>query len=200
MKKIQLIALFALTATFCASCGKEDDYTKFIGTWGVEKIHYQTYNTDYHGAPIDGSYKESFHNFNINDFDNGIHLIFKDDQTCEMRDSAIDSLLVIQDNDTIYIQCPDTVLVYRYTYSYDSKQKILYMSAADYSTTLLRINNLTSNSFEYENTYGQDIDNRVYIENAWLKRVEGTPSKSDSRKANPSEPRPRMPGSFLSRR
>ena len=73
----------AIMAVLFVSCGKDIDedetvsYKNFIGTWGVEKIEY--YNIDYYGNPIAGS-MESY-NYNPDDPDNTIQLIFRDDKT-----------------------------------------------------------------------------------------------------------------------
>ena len=200
MKRLKLLALCALIAAVFSSCGK-DDYKKFVGTWGVEKIQYEYYNTDYWGNPIEGDMEVIDHVMDPDDFDNGLHLTFKENKTGEMRDSAIDSLQTVIGQDTVFIQCPDTVIVYHFRYTYDEDEEILYMTMDDNARTYrMEISNMTANSFEYENNYGKDPDNRLYIEKAWLKRVEGTPAKANSRKAKPSGQRPRMPGSFLSGR
>ena len=202
MKKIKLLALCALIAAFFASCGKEkDDYKKFVGTWGVEKIQYEYCNTDFYGNPITGDMEIISHVMDPDDFNNGLHLTFKADKTGEMRDSAIDSLPTVIGQDTVYIQCPDTVIVYHFRYTYDVDEEKLYRTMDGNARIYgMVISNMTANSFEYENNYGKDPDNRLYIEKAWLKRVDGIPAKANSRKANSSGQRPRMPGSFLSGR
>ncbi len=199
MKSIRLIALCVLTAAVCTSCGKDDqpqDYRSFVGTWGVEKIHYKTYNTDFDGNPITGSMEESIYEYDPYDLDNGIHMVFKEDQTCVIRDSDIDSLF--NPVDSTYIHCPDTTLVYKYDYSYDSKRAILYMTANNITSSMLHITSITENSFEYENTYDQDEDNRVYVEIAHLKRIGDAKAKPTARKSNPL--RQHWPGSLLNRR
>ena len=159
--------MMAMVAMLFASCSKTD-FKSFIGTWGVEKIEY--YNIDYAGNPIAASL-ETF-TFDPNDADNGIQLTFRADKTGEMRDSAIDSLLV----DSVYIQCPDTVLVTKFTYSYDKSDKSLYMNMDNSARPFrLQIENLTSDSFTYENEYGTD-----YMEKAYLKRISKS-TKSASR-------------------
>ena len=173
MKKVTLLTMMAMVAMLFASCSKTD-FKSFVGTWGVEKIEY--YNIDYAGNPIAASL-ETF-TFDPNDADNGIQLTFRADKTGEMRDSAIDSLLV----DSVYIQCPDTVLVTKFTYSYDKSDKSLYMNMDNSARPFrLQIENLTSDSFTYENEYGTD-----YMEKAYLKRISKS-TKSASRN-NPAHP------------
>ena len=173
MKKVTLLTMMALVAMLFASCSKTD-FKSFIGTWGVEKIEY--YNIDYAGNPIAASL-ETF-TFDPNDADNGIQLTFRADKTGEMRDSAIDSLLV----DSVYIHCPDTVLVTKFTYSYDKSDKSLYMNMDNSARPFrLQIENLTSDSFTYENEYGTD-----YMEKAYLKRIsKSTKSASRNMPAHP---------------
>ena len=173
MKKVTLFIMMAMVAMLFTSCSKTD-FKSFIGTWGVEKIEY--YNIDYAGNPIAASL-ETF-TFDPNDADNGIQLTFRADKTGEMRDSAIDSLLV----DSVYIQCPDTVLVTKFTYSYDKSDKSLYMNMDNSARPFrLQIENLTSDSFTYENEYGTD-----YMEKAYLKRIsKSTKSASRNMPAHP---------------
>lgn len=167
MKKVTLFTMMAMVAMLFTSCSKTD-FKSFIGTWGVEKIEY--YNIDYAGNPIAASL-ETF-TFDPNDANNGIQLTFRADKTGEMRDSAIDSLLV----DSVYIQCPDTVLVTKFTYSYDKSDQSLYMNMDNSARPFrLQIENLTSDSFTYENEYGTD-----YMEKAYLKRISKS-TKSTSR-------------------
>ena len=173
MKKVTLLTMMALVAMLFASCSKTD-FKSFVGTWGVEKIEY--YNIDYAGNPIAASL-ETF-TFDPNDADNGIQLTFRADKTGEMRDSAIDSLLV----DSVYIHCPDTVLVTKFTYSYDKSDKSMYMNMDNSARPFrLQIENLTSDSFTYENEYGTD-----YMEKAYLKRIsKSTKSASRNMPAHP---------------
>lgn len=173
MKKVTLLTMMAMVAMLFTSCSKTD-FKSFIGTWGVEKIEY--YNIDYAGNPIAASL-ETF-TFDPNDADNGIQLTFRADKTGEMRDSAVDSLLV----DSVYIQCPDTVLVTKFTYSYDKSDKSLYMNMDNSARPFrLKIEDLTSDSFIYENEYGVD-----YVEKAYLKRIsKSTMSTSRNVPAHP---------------
>ena len=127
MKRLTLWATLAITAMLFTSCGKED-YKSFIGTWGVEKIEY--YNTDYAGNPIGASLES--HVFDPNDTNNGIHLIFREDKTGEMRDSAVDTVWFENaTGETDYVVNPDTVLVTKFTYSYDKSDRSLYMNMED---------------------------------------------------------------------
>ena len=162
-------------AMLFSSCNKID-YKSFVGTWGVEKIEY--YNIDYAGNPIPASME--IYEFDPEDFDNGVHLIFREDRTGEMRDSAIDSLAVYdEDSQTVdhYIYCPDTVVVTKFTYSYDKSDRTLYMNLETMRTFRLQIQEMTADAFTYEDEYRVD-----YMEKAYMKRVSETPIKSASRK------------------
>jgi hypothetical protein len=188
MKKLTILTMVAMAALLFTSCSKSD-YKSFVGTWGVEKIEY--YNIDYAGNPIPSSL-ETF-TYDPEDADNDIRLIFRPDKTGEMRDSAIDSLEVVQDGDTIYVQCSDTVIVTKFTYSYDKKEKSLYMNMASSARPFrLQIIDMSSDSFIYENEYGQN-----YMEKAYLKRVSKS-TKTSSRNV-PSHPHNR-PGSLFGSR
>ena len=201
MKKLTLIAALLMTMLAFTSCGKDENetvsYKSFVGTWGVEKIIYENYNTDYAGNPIQGSMETETYVYDPTDIDNGIQLVFKKDKTGEMRDNDIDSLPKVVDGDTIYIQCSDTTLVYPFTYSYDKDEAILYMNMSYARTYMMSISDLTDDSFVYKNNYGMDEDNRVYFETAYMKRLSATPSKSASRQ---KAKHPLKPGSFLGSR
>ena len=181
----------AFCAFLLASCGK--DYTAFVGTWGVEKIEY--YNIDYAGNPIAATIVT--YPYDPNDFDNGIQLVFRSDKTGEMRDSDRDTIWYDWNDETntydSYVVNPDTTLVTPFTYSYDNRDAILYMNMEyenSLRTFMMHVENLTSNSFTYENEY--DLN---YVEKAYLKRLSKEASKSASRSKTA---RPRMVGSFLS--
>ena len=191
MKKLTFLTMMAIAALLFTSCSKSD-YKSFVGTWGVEKIEY--YNTDYAGNPIAASL-ETF-TYDPNDTDNGIHLVFKVNKTGEMRDSAIDSVLKVQDGDTIYVQCSDTVVVTQFTYSYDKSDNSLYMNMDNSARPFrLQIQDLTSDSFIYENEYGTD-----YVEKAYLKRVSKSTNTFKSASRNmPAHPHNR-PGSVFGSR
>ena len=191
MKKISVFTLCAFCAFLLVSCGK--DYTAFIGTWGVEKIEY--YNIDYAGNPIAATIQT--YTYDPNDIDNGIQLVFRSDKTGEMRDSDRDTIWYNWNDETntydSYVVNPDTTLVTKFTYSYDNTDAILYMNMEyenSLRTFMMHVENLTNNSFAYENEY--DLN---YVEKAYLKRL----SKEASKSANRSKAtRPHKSGSFLS--
>lgn len=192
MKKHSLIIVSVLLMVILgmASCGKDNDgYKAFIGTWGVQKIEY--YNIDYQGNPIAAS-METF-NFDPQDVDDGIQLIFRDDKTGEMRDNNIDTVWYDWNAEEqvyeSYVVNPDTTLLTKFTFSYDKDAAILYMNMSYHRTFQMRISNLTSDAFVYENEYDEN-----YVERAYMVRLNDEPTKSASRKhiAHPNKP-----GSFL---
>lgn len=194
MKKLTLFATLAILAVLFASCNKKDDFKSFVGTWGVEKIEY--YNKDHAGNPIAASFES--YNYDPEDVDNTIQLVFNEDKTGEMRDSAVDTLW-IENQETgeydTYIYCPDTTLVYPFTFSYDEGESALYMTINysypyDYTRTfLMKVSDLTHDSFIYENEY-----RLYYVEKAYLKRLSDSPTKTAGRKAMPH---PQKRDSFL---
>ena len=193
MKKLSLFAFcMALTMMF-ASCGKDkkDGYKSFVGIWGVEKIEY--YNIDYAGNPIENTI-ETF-DFTPGDPDGGIDLVFRDNKTGEMRDRSQDTLWLdynteTQQYDQIII-CPDTTLYTYFTFSYDEEESTLYMNMDYTHTFLMKISNMTDDSFIYTNEYESN-----YVERAYLKRI-----SNDTRAvAGKKSWRPRREGSFLSGR
>lgn len=176
MKKTRLIILSAICGVLLASCNKID-YNSFVGTWGVEKIEY--YNIDYAGNPIPATMET--YTYDPNSTDNGIQLIFRADKTGEMRDSAIDT--IVQYNEETeqneYIICPDTVLVTRFTCSFDERENYLYMTLETNPRPYgMSIEEMTKTSFIYKNEYLSD-----YVEKAYMKRVDGKSSDSKSRNA-----------------
>ena len=187
MKKLTLFATLAMAALLFVSCNKTG-YKSFVGTWGVEKIEY--YNIDYAGNPIAGSLNTYF--YDPSSTDNGIQMIFRENKTGEIRDSAIDTIWIKEDETVTYICCPDTVLVYTFTYSYDESSDILYMNT-DYGTYInisgMHVYNRTDNSFIYENEYQKD-----YVEKAYVKRISKTTKGSGNRQ---TVRHPHKPGSFL---
>jgi len=189
MKKLTLIVTVAFVAMLFTSC--KPDYDNLVGTWGVERIEY--YNIDYWGNPIEpytGRY-----DYDPNSTDNGIQMIFKDDKSGEIRDSAIDSIWFwneeTQEYDSV-IACPDTVVVTRFTCSYDKSEQVIYMNTSDsprpYRVT---VSELTKNTFVYENEYNND-----YMEKAYLKRISNKPSKSADRSKPVKHPH-RMRGTIF---
>ena len=197
MKQIKLIAAIAVMMLTFVSCNKVS-YKSFVGTWGVEKIEY--YNIDYAGNPIPATIET--YTYDPNDIKNGIQLVFKDDKTGEMRDNTIDTVGVNWNDETqdyeSYVYKPDTTIVSTVTCSFDKDESVLSMTVRHtypyiYTRTfMMKVSNLTDNSFSYENEYWND-----YVEHAYLKRISNDTSKS----ANRSKPaRPRKLGSFLSNR
>ena len=190
MKKLTLFAACALMAMLFASCGK--DYSNLVGTWGVEKIEY--YNIDYAGQPIPATIET--YTSDPNSTDNGFQLVFRENKSGEMRDSAIDTILIDWNTETLtydsFIVNPDTVIVYPFTCSYDRGDRILYMNM-DYITYIrtfkMYVSELTDNTFVYENEYDKD-----YVERAYLKRVSKSAAKSASRQ---KAKHPHKPGSFF---
>ena len=192
MKKLTLLA--ALAVMMLASCNKTD-YKSFVGTWGVERLEY--YNIDYYGNPIAASLKYS--DFDPESVDNGIQLVFREDKTGEMRDSAVDTVWTDWNSETqqyeSYIYNPDTTLVTTFTYTYDQSESALYMNMRytypyDYMRTfMMKVSDMDDDSFVYENEY--DVN---YMEKAYLKRISDTPSKSGDRQA---VKRPHVPGALM---
>ncbi len=192
MKKLTLLA--ALAVIMLASCNKTD-YKSFVGTWGVERLEY--YNIDYYGNPIAASM--NYIDFDLNDPDNGIQLVFRENKTGEMRDSAVDTVWTDWNSETqqyeSYIYNPDTTLVTTFTYTYDKSESALYMNMRytypyEYMRTfMMKVSDMDDDSFVYENEY--DVN---YLEKAYLKRLSDTPSKSAGRQALK---RPHKPGALL---
>ena len=150
-----------------ASCEKVD-YTNFIGTWGVERIDY--YNTDFWGDPIWNTMKT--YEFTPGDMEGGIDLVFREDKTGEMRDRSRDTLYVpVFENDTIVdtltLICPDTTLVTKFTFSYNTDDRLLFMNMQVEHPYIyqMKVRFSDENTFVYENEY----DNN-YVEKARLVR------------------------------
>ena len=195
MKKLVLIASLAIATLLLSSCGKQTTYKSFVGTWGVERIEY--YNTDYAGNPIAASMKT--YTYDPDDIDHGIQLVFRENKSGEMLDNAIDTVWTDWNEETqeydSYIVNPDTVLVTRFTYSYDEDNSILYMSMQleSYTQThLIQVKEISGNSFVYENEYLND-----YMEKAYLKRVSDSVIKSGKSQSKKKAAKPHMHGSLL---
>ena len=180
--------------TVTAEDGSQTDYTAivtieapvisdkpFVGIWGVEKIEY--YNIDYAGNPILATLQT--YEFTLGDSDDGIDLVFREDNTGELRDRSRDT---IYDGNDIII-CPDTILVTGFTYSYDAQDATLYMNMEYAHTFRMNIIDLERDSFVYENEYASN-----YVEKAYLKRLSYIPDKSTGRK---NQHRPSKKGSLL---
>lgn len=187
MKKVKLVAICAIAMLILASCGKKDN--PFVGIWGVEKIEY--YNIDYAGNPIEASMET--YTFPLGDPHDGIDLVFRENKTGEIRDRNIDTLKLDYDTTTHTYQtiiiCPDSTFVTVISnYNYDETTSSLYITPEHSRPYMMKINNLTDNSFVYVNEYDKD-----YVERAYVKRlsdVKAAPSKQ-------SVKHPRKPGAFL---
>ena len=179
--------VIALSFASCKDKDK-DDYTQFIGVWGVQQIDY--YNIDYYGNPIENT-RETYR-FTPGDPNDGIDLVFRDDKSGEMRDRSRDT---IPTSDSTYIVNPDTTLVTRFTYSYISDDSKLYMNMEVLHpfTYQLKITSLNSNSFTYVNEYDKD-----YVEEALLIRLSDNAKGERSINNLKSAVRPRRKGSLLS--
>ena len=141
MKKLTFFATMTIVALVFASCNK-NDYSKFVGTWGVEKIEY--YNIDYAGNPIAASLTTYL--YDPNDTDNGIQLVFRENRSGEMRNGSIDTIWMNEN----YIVCPDTVIVTGYTYSFDFETSVLSMNMEYGRTFALQIVEQNADAFVYE--------------------------------------------------
>jgi len=159
--------VMAMFVILMASCGKVD-YTSFIGTWGVERIDY--YNIDYQGLPIPST--TVTYDFTPGDMQGGIDLVFREDKTGELRDRSRDTLYIpVKEEgvivDTLTIICPDTTLVTRFTFSYNTSDKLLFMNMQTEHPYIyqMKVRFVDENTFVYENEYDND-----YVEKARLVR------------------------------
>lgn len=193
MKKTAFIIGMMVLALGLASCGPKNDenqttYKSFIGTWGIEKLEYWLYNIDYAGQPIAASYiLDTAYDFDVNDPNYGIQLVFNKDKTGEYRDFAIDSIwFKWNENKQKYdvylappvtgydsvIYCPDTTLVYQFSYLYDNEEDALYMNMDYLSTLRMKIVEITESAFVSENRYDVDPDTHTEkMEKFYMKRV-----------------------------
>ncbi len=142
-------------------------YQSFVGTWGVEKLEY--YQTDNAGNPI--AYTMEILNYDPDDIDDGIQMVFKEDKTGEIRKHIHDTLYV---GDQIIV-APETTIVSQFTYSYDTNQVLLIMNLEEGPTFMLKTVEFTLNSFVYECEY-----NSNHYEKAYLRRLSNVPDKSYS--------------------
>lgn len=217
MKRIFLF-FFALAMVLgWTSCGK-NDYMAFVGTWGVDRIDY--YYIDFYGQPIESTIETYY--FTPGDTINGIDLIFRSDRSGEMRDHSRDTIGIPVYNmnnepvDTTYVIRPDTTIVSKYTYSYHDDDATLYMNMEILwryyrrtpvndtfqdnleeierrLTYQMHIEQLTDNSFIYENEYNTNI-----VEKARLIRLSADdPAKKAASSSKPASIKPHA-GSLLS--
>lgn len=193
MKRLTLIFALAAMMFGFASCGDNDDYMVFVGTWGVETIEY--YNIDVYGNPIDGS-TETYH-FTPGDTIDGIDLVFRNDRSGKMVDRSRDTLFYNYDANHIpqdTILCPDTVIVTDFTYSYHKDDQLLYMNmeVAHPFTYMMKVPYISDKSFTYINEY-----DKYYVEKAKLIRVSDSAKGEKAGRIKPVS-RPRREGSMLS--
>ena len=200
MKRIVcFFGLLILTLGMFSCRGHNEDdqltYKAFIGTWGLEKLEYWKYNIDYAGNPIAASYEKTHeYDYDINDPDYGIHLVYNSDKTGEYRDFAIDSMwfkwnekfqrfdvyLVAPDEgfDSV-IYCPDTVLVRAFDYFYDAERSNLYMTMSNHDNFNMHVAEHTDNTLVMENIYELDEDTHTEkMEKYCMKRVGPAPKQS----------------------
>ena len=186
--------MVAFAAMMFTSCGKVE-YSQLVGTWSTEKIEY--YNIDYAGNPIPGSL--IVYEYDYDDPDNCILMVFRDDKTGEVRDSAIDTIYLYNEDTGLYdipIYCPDTTLVTSFTCSYDKGDQTLYMNMADSPRPYrVVVTELTNETFVYENEYGTD-----YVEKAYMRRLSKTPTKSAGRSNKEVRHPHNRPGSIFGHR
>lgn len=194
MKRILHWMVAVVMVAFVCSCNKTD-YRMFIGTWGVEQLEYWHYNVDYAGNPIAASYEhETTYEYEANNPDYGIQLVFNENKTGAYRDFAIDSIWFkwnenTQDYDTYLappssgydsvIYCPDTVLVSNFTYTYDEDTKALYMNMDYLNTYMMTIVENTSDELVLEHRYSLDQAAHLEkLERFRMKRVSNAPKSS----------------------
>ena len=193
MKKLTLILALATMMFGFASCGDNDDYMVFVGTWGVETIQY--YNIDYNGNPIQNTIET--YNFTPGDTEDGIDLVFKSDRSGKMVDRSRDTLFYNYDANHIphdTIPCVDTVIVTTFTYSYHKDDQLLYMNmeVAHPFTYMMKVPDINDKSFTYINEYDKD-----YVEKAKLVRISDGAKGQQGNRIKPVS-RPRREGSLLS--
>lgn len=146
-------------------------YQSFVGIWSVEKVEY--YQTDNAGNPIENTMEVI--NYDPNDINNGIQLVFREDKTGEKREHIHDTLYV---GDQMII-LPDTTIVSQFTYSYDTNQVLLIINLEEGPTFMLETVEFTLNSFVYECEYKPN-----HYEKAYLRRLSNVPDKSNSTKCS----------------
>lgn len=157
-----------VTYTVTAEDGTQVEYlvsvnieNPFLGIWGVEKLEY--YEIDNEGNPIASTMVTL--NFNPNDIEDGIQLVFREDKTGELRNN--------------YEDFNNTTNVISFTYTYYNDAFKLFIKEDEGYFSVLNIKELTSSSFVYESEYASN-----HIEKAYLKRLSYTPDKSIGNKFN----------------
>ena len=128
----------------------------FVGVWGVEQLDY--YNTDYMGEPIPETLVTYY--YVPGDPNDGIDMIFREDQTGEIIDRTSDSL---------------SVRTFAYSFYENDSVLNIVVQTPSYHAYLLNISEMTDDSFVYINEYADN-----YIEKAYLKRLSNVPEKSKS--------------------
>lgn len=128
----------------------------FVGVWGVEQLDY--YNTDYMGEPIPATLVTYY--YVPGDPNDGIDMIFREDQTGEIIDRTLDSL---------------SVRTFAYSFYENDSVLNIVVQTPSYHAYLLNISEMTDDSFVYINEYADN-----YIEKAYLKRLSNVPEKSKS--------------------
>lgn len=189
MKRITLFVCLLAVVLSVSSC-KKQSYKSFVGVWGVERIEY--YNIDHAGDPIPETM--DVYEFPLNDPTDGIDLVFYSNKKGEIRDRSRDTIYeLISLDPEVYdtIINPDTTLVTKFQYNYIEEESKLFLELETAEIYALRVSDFDKNSFNYINEYGVD-----YIEKAYLKLLDDSPSSKGTR-VKPTS-RPRRPGSVLS--
>ena len=184
--------------TYVVTVIVEEPENPFLGVWGVEKIEY--YTTDYAGNPIAASMITYL--YEPYSTDNGIQMYFREDDSGEIRDSAIEELWLDWNEETesyeTHIICPDTVLVKPFTYIYDESGNAMYITLTndgDVNEHTLKISDLSNEVFVYEDVYGHNDYGQSYVEKAYLRRVNIAATKSTGKSLLPHPHK--MHGSIL---
>lgn len=187
MKKLTIFVIAMTLLLGVVSC-KKNAASKIVGIWGVERIEY--YIADYYGQPIESAFSSL--EYTPGDLDNGIELVFRDNNKGEWRDHDVDTILdQISIDPVAYdtIVNPDTTLITSFTYSVDEDIPAVFVKTSKMDTYMLEIEQLDDNTFIYKNEYGENI-----VERAIMKRL---PDKSVSMRGQ-RKSQYRQPGSFFS--
>ena len=199
MKRLTVFTAILMVVTVFASCKHDnnDDHTfkDFVGIWGVKQIDY--YNIDYAGNPIENT-RETYY-FTPGDMEGGIDLVYREDQTGEMRDRSTDTIILKDEStspvtiDTII--CPDTTLYTYFDYSYDADEAILYMNMETEETVhtyKMRISHFDENTYTYLNEYRKN----------WIEEAQMVRTSHEAKAVVGQKPtrRPHKPGSIFGNR